>query len=34
MTVKIAIIGGTGVYDPNILSDISEEKLETPFGNT
>ncbi len=34
MTVKIAIIGGTGVYDPSILSDTSEEKLETPFGST
>lgn len=32
MTVKIAIIGGTGVYDPNILSDISEETVETPYG--
>ncbi|MCG8401983.1 MAG: S-methyl-5'-thioadenosine phosphorylase [Firmicutes bacterium] len=32
MTAKIAIIGGTGVYDPNILSDISEEKIDTPFG--
>ncbi|MFA7467998.1 MAG: S-methyl-5'-thioadenosine phosphorylase [Desulfotomaculaceae bacterium] len=32
MTVKIAIIGGTGVYDPNILSDIGEETVETPFG--
>lgn len=32
MTVKIAIIGGTGVYDPNLLSAISEEKVETPFG--
>lgn len=32
MTVRIAIIGGTGVYDPNILTDITEEKVETPFG--
>ncbi|MGB9804344.1 S-methyl-5'-thioadenosine phosphorylase [Desulfofundulus sp.] len=32
MTVRIAIIGGTGVYDPSILSDIREERLETPFG--
>jgi len=32
MTVKIAIIGGTGVYDPNILTDISEETVETPYG--
>lgn len=32
MTVKIAIIGGTGVYDPSILSDIREQKIETRFG--
>jgi len=32
MTVRIAIIGGTGVYDPNILTDITEEKVDTPFG--
>lgn len=32
MTVRIAIIGGTGVYDPNILSNIHDEKVETPYG--
>ncbi|AEG15817.1 methylthioadenosine phosphorylase [Desulfofundulus kuznetsovii DSM 6115] len=32
MTVRIAIIGGTGVYDPNILSDVHQKRLETPFG--
>lgn len=32
MTVKIAIIGGTGVYDPSILSEIGEKAVETPFG--
>lgn len=32
MTVRIAIIGGTGVYDPNILTDIREQKIETRFG--
>lgn len=32
MSVRIAIIGGTGVYDPNILSDIREERLDTPYG--
>lgn len=32
MSVRVAIIGGTGVYDPNILSDIREERLRTPFG--
>ncbi|WP_449240525.1 S-methyl-5'-thioadenosine phosphorylase [Desulfoscipio gibsoniae] len=34
MSVRIAIIGGTGVYDPNILKDITEEKVDTPFGGT
>jgi len=32
MTVKIAIIGGTGVYDPEILTDIREERIATPYG--
>lgn len=32
MSVKIAIIGGTGVYDPNIFTNIKEERLETPYG--
>ncbi|HCW51774.1 MAG TPA: S-methyl-5'-thioadenosine phosphorylase [Clostridiales bacterium] len=34
MSVRIAIIGGTGVYDPSILTDITEERLDTPFGRT
>lgn len=29
---KIAIIGGTGVYDPKILEDICEASLDTPYG--
>lgn len=29
---KIAIIGGTGVYDPSILNDIKEVTQETPYG--
>lgn len=29
---KIAIIGGTGVYDPRILTDIIEEEIITPYG--
>lgn len=33
MTVKIAIIGGTGVYDPQILDNIREEKIDTPYGS-
>ncbi len=32
MTVRIAIIGGTGVYDPSMLTDIREQKVETRFG--
>jgi 5'-methylthioadenosine phosphorylase len=32
MTIKIGIIGGTGVYDPNILEDIREEIVDTPWG--
>ena len=30
----IAIIGGTGVYDPAIISDAKEETVSTPYGET
>lgn len=30
---QIAIIGGTGVYDPNILKNISEKCVSTPYGD-
>jgi len=30
--MRIAIIGGSGVYDPRILSDIREEQIRTPYG--
>lgn len=30
--VRLAIIGGTGVYDPRILSEIREESVATPYG--
>lgn len=30
---QIAIIGGTGVYDPEILDHIGEGDLQTPFGS-
>ncbi|CEP68290.1 Methylthioadenosine phosphorylase (MTAP) [Moorella glycerini] len=30
--MRIAIIGGSGVYDPKILADIGEEKVNTPYG--
>ncbi len=29
--MRIAIIGGSGVYDPGILSDIREIKMDTPY---
>lgn len=29
---EIAIIGGTGVYDPSILTDIHDDSITTPFG--
>lgn len=29
---EIAIIGGTGVYDPQILTQVRERRIETPFG--
>jgi 5'-methylthioadenosine phosphorylase len=31
--VEIAIIGGTGVYDPKLLEDIKQVKLHTPYGS-
>lgn len=30
--IKIAIIGGTGVYDPNILRNVRSEEINTPYG--
>ncbi|VEN47389.1 unnamed protein product [Callosobruchus maculatus] len=30
--VKIGIIGGTGMNDPNILKSQTEKKVDTPFG--
>jgi len=30
--IKIGIIGGTGLYDPKILSSVSEENVRTDFG--
>lgn len=29
---EIAIIGGTGVYDPKILTNVREESIQTPYG--
>ncbi|WPD20269.1 S-methyl-5'-thioadenosine phosphorylase [Thermaerobacter composti] len=30
--MRLAIIGGTGVYDPAILEDVREETVVTPYG--
>ncbi|MDU2065646.1 MAG: S-methyl-5'-thioadenosine phosphorylase [Sporomusaceae bacterium] len=30
--MKIAIIGGTGVYDPKILDNVRQQEVETPYG--
>jgi len=32
MKAEIGIIGGTGVYDPELLSNVKEVKMRTPFG--
>ncbi|HHW14995.1 MAG TPA: S-methyl-5'-thioadenosine phosphorylase, partial [Firmicutes bacterium] len=32
MTVRIAVIGGTGVYDPDLLTELREEEVVTPYG--
>ncbi|KXJ06024.1 S-methyl-5'-thioadenosine phosphorylase [Exaiptasia diaphana] len=31
--VKIGIIGGTGIDNPDIFEDRQEKKVETPFGD-
>lgn len=30
--VEVAIIGGSGVYDPRLLTDLREESVETRYG--
>ncbi|MCJ7713994.1 S-methyl-5'-thioadenosine phosphorylase [Candidatus Bathyarchaeota archaeon] len=32
MQARIGIIGGTGLYDPNLLKDTKELAVETPYG--
>lgn len=32
MYTKIAVIGGTGVYDPTIMEEVKEIQVNTPFG--
>jgi len=34
MEAEIGIIGGTGVYDPKLLTNVKKIKLSTPFGPT
>lgn len=31
--VKLAVIGGTGVYDPEVLSEVTTENVATPYGD-
>ncbi len=31
---RIGVIGGTGVYDPELFTNVSERKVYTPFGAT
>ena len=31
--VKLAVIGGSGVYDMEALIDIEERQISTPFGD-
>ncbi len=33
MGVRIAIIGGTGIYDPALLTEVRNEGVSTPFGS-
>ena len=32
MAIKIAIIGGSGLDDPELMTDIKELQVETPYG--
>ena len=32
MSVKIGIIGGSGLYDMGIIKDTEEISIDTPFG--
>lgn len=32
MEAKIAVIGGSGLDDPGLMSDIEEKDIETPYG--
>ncbi len=30
--MKVGIIGGSGIYDPNLIENPKEKKVETPYG--
>ena len=32
--VKLGVIGGSGVYDMESLTEIEERSIHTPFGDT
>ena len=32
MAINYGVIGGTGVYNPQILTNIEELTVETPYG--
>lgn len=34
MRAEIGIIGGTGLYDPELLKDVKKIKVSTPYGST
>lgn len=33
MQAEIGIIGGTGLYDPKLIKNVQEMRVETPYGN-
>lgn len=33
LMIKIAIIGGTGVYDPSMLTNLADRTVTTPYGD-
>ena len=33
MQAKIGIIGGTGLYDPDLIENIKEVNIKTPYGS-
>ena len=33
MDIKVGIIGGSGLDDPNLMHDITEQRLKTPYGD-